>query len=147
MANLCTNCGTNIIRENNFCIYCGTKLKKEDNFCTNCGAKIDKSNIKPNKPLLKPINNNLEKERNRIAKEKAAQNKKSTIKKEMPSKKIEKTEITHGNYCSLNCRHCYEEFFDGGGGIVGDFDGEGYVEYSCLLGHPLSFGSFCKDYE
>ena len=68
-----------------------------------------------------------------------------TKEKEMNSKIENKT--VGGNYCDLKCRHCYEEFFDGGGGIVGDFDGEGYVEYSCLLGHPLSFGSFCKDYE
>ena len=31
--------------------------------------------------------------------------------------------------------------------IVGDFDSEGYVEYYCGLGHSLSYGSFCKDYE
>ena len=63
------------------------------------------------------------------------------------SKKIEKNEPVHGGYCNLNCRHCYEEFMDSGGGIVGDFDSEGYVEYYCGLGHSLSYGSFCKDYE
>jgi hypothetical protein len=47
----------------------------------------------------------------------------------------------------LNCRHCYEEFIDSGGGIVGDFDSEGYVEYYCRLGHPISFGRFCEDYD
>ena len=52
-----------------------------------------------------------------------------------------------GNYCDLKCRHCYEEFMDSGGGIVGDFDSEGYTEYYCHLGHSLSFGKFCEDYE
>ena len=75
--------------------------------------------------------------------------KKAKIKKEkeIHNKKIEKNEIAHGNYCNLNCRHCYEEFMDSGGGIVGDFDSEGYVEYYCRLGHSLSFGRFCEDYE
>ena len=67
--------------------------------------------------------------------------------KEIRSKKIEKKEIVHGSYCNLNCRHCYEEFMDSGGGITGDFDSEGYVEYYCRLGHHLSFGRFCEDYE
>ena len=75
--------------------------------------------------------------------------KKAKIKKEkeIHSKKIEKNETFHGKYCNLNCRHCYEEFMDSGGGIVGDFDSEGYVEYYCRLGHSLSFGRFCEDYE
>ena len=77
----------------------------------------------------------IEQRKARIAKEKAISN------------KIEKTEIVHGNYCDFNCRHCYEEFLDSRGGIVGDFDSEGYVEYYCQLGHSVSFGSFCEDYE
>lgn len=67
--------------------------------------------------------------------------------KEMPSEIIENNEIFQGNYCSLSCRHCYEEFLDSGGGIVGDFDSEGCVEYYCQLGHRVSFGSFCEDYK
>ena len=77
----------------------------------------------------------IEQRKARIAKEKAI------------SSKIEKTEIVHGNYCDFNCRYCYEEFLDSRGGIVGDFDSEGYVEYYCQLGHSLSFGSYCEDYE
>ena len=73
--------------------------------------------------------------------------KKAIITKEMMSKKIEKNETVNRGYCNLNCRHCYEEFIDSGGGIVGDFDSEGYVEYYCRLGHPISFGRFCEDYE
>ena len=73
--------------------------------------------------------------------------KKVIITKEMMSKKIEKNETVNRSYCNLNCRHCYEEFIDSGGGIVGDFDSEGYVEYYCRLGHPISFGRFCEDYE
>lgn len=52
-----------------------------------------------------------------------------------------------GGYCSFNCRHCYEEFFDSLGAIVADPVDEGYNDYYCRLGHSLSFGSFCKDYE
>ncbi len=77
-----------------------------------------------------------EKEKAKIAKE-----------KEMNSEKIEKNENTYGGHCSLYCRHCYEEFIDGGGGITGDFDDEGYIDYYCHLGHSLSFGRFCEDYE
>ena len=58
-----------------------------------------------------------------------------------------KKEKIRGGYCSLSCRHYYEEFLDSGGGIVGDFDSDGYVEYYCHLGHPISDGKFCKDYE
>ena len=52
-----------------------------------------------------------------------------------------------GGYCGFGCRHYYEEFFDDHGAIVGDFDGGGYVEYNCRLGHSVSNGGFCKDYE
>ena len=67
--------------------------------------------------------------------------------KEMGSARIQKPEIINGGYCSLNCRHCYEELFDSGGGIVGDLDDDGYTEYYCHLGHQISLGSFCEDYE
>lgn len=52
-----------------------------------------------------------------------------------------------GGYCGLSCKYCYEEFFDSGGAITADFDGGGYTEYYCSLGHTVSLGSFCKDYE
>ncbi len=74
------------------------------------------------------------------------QNVRITKEKEMNGK-IEKNKTVGGNYCDLKCRHCYEEFMDSGGGIVGDFDSEGYTEYYCHLGHSLSFGKFCEDYE
>lgn len=77
-----------------------------------------------------------EQEKVRIAKE-----------KERSSKKIEVTEINHGGYCGWSCKHYYEEFLDGGGGIVGDFDSEGSVDYYCSLGHSLVDGRFCDDYE
>ena len=64
----------------------------------------------------------------------------------MRSKKINETGMNNGGYCSLNCAHCYEEFLDNGGGIVGDFDSEGCVDYYCRLGHSISFGCFCDDY-
>ena len=74
--------------------------------------------------------------------------KKARIAKEREmNRKIEVNKRTNGGYCDLNCRHCYEEFIDGGGSIVGDFDSEGYVDYYCHLGHSISFGSFCEDYE
>ena len=67
--------------------------------------------------------------------------------KELERRRIEETTMHHGGYCSMNCRHYYEEFFDSGGGIVGDFDCEGYTEYYCNLGHQLCDGHFCEDYE
>lgn len=82
-----------------------------------------------------------------LKKAKTEQRKARIAKEEAMSRKIEKTQIVHGDYCSLNCRHCYEEFLDSDGGIVGDFDSGGYVEYYCRLGHPVSLGSFCEDYE
>ena len=72
---------------------------------------------------------------------------KITKEKEITYQKISKNEMRNGGYCSLNCRHCYEEFFDGGGGIVGDFDSAGYTEYYCHLGHSVVYGRFCEDYE
>ncbi len=67
--------------------------------------------------------------------------------KEMRSKKIENSAQTRGGYCSFNCIHYCEEFLDSQGGIVGDFDSGGYTEYYCNLGHNLSKGNYCKDYE
>ncbi|WP_407377070.1 zinc-ribbon domain-containing protein [Methanobrevibacter sp.] len=63
------------------------------------------------------------------------------------SKKEKENKPTSGGYCSFGCMHCYEEFFDGGGAIVGDFDGDGYVEYYCRLGHNLAFGRYCEDFK
>ncbi len=96
---------------------------------------IDEREIKH---FIKTVLDNLgeEQKKARIAKE-----------KEMNHVKIEENKMKHGGYCSLNCRHCYEEFFDGGGGIVGDFDSEGYTEYYCRLGHSIVHGRFCEDYE
>ena len=71
---------------------------------------------------------------------------KTATEKEIISKE-EKIEMNHGGYCDLNCIHCCEEFLDSGGGIVGDFDAEGYVEYYCDLGHSAFPGHFCEYYE
>ena len=70
-----------------------------------------------------------------------------TKEKEITNKKIENNKRIRGGYCGLGCRHFYEEFLDGGGAIVGDFDSDGYVEYYCHLGHSISFGCYCEDYE
>jgi len=215
--NFCTSCGTKLKNEGNFCINCGARIGKEDKFCTKCGAKIDMPDLKQKKPLLQSVQEALEKNRERIAKEKEAEERKilKTIdeifesdkikseirknnvrqkhvllikdrlkyklvherekmsdeeikyfiktelenvnkkqetviipkEKEMNRKKTEKTKTVRGGHCDFKCRHCYEEFLDSGGGIVGDFDSEGYTEYYCHLGHSLSFGSFCEDYE
>ena len=87
-----------------------------------------------------------EQEKARIAKEKAE---KARIAKEreMSKKRIEENERTYGGYCGYSCRHYYEEFLDRAGGIVGDFDSEGSVDYYCNLGHNLVEGRFCEDYE
>lgn len=139
--NFCTSCGTKLKNDNNFCMNCGAKIGKEDKFCMNCGAKIDRSDIKQKKTLLKSVQENMEKSRVKTTKEKVK------IPKEINRKKTGKTKTVRGGHCNLNCRHCYEEFLDSCGGLVGDFDSEGYTEYYCRLGHSLSFGSFCEDYE
>ena len=187
----------------NFCINCGAKIRKEDNFCTQCGTKIDRSDIKQNKNLSKPVINNTEKQKaeklkmideifesidnksktinnktrlhlisikgilkNKVINENISEEEihnilktelekmikeqkkvRTTKEKEIASKKIENNETSNGGYCDLSCMHCFEEFLDSCGGIVGDFDSEGYVEYYCNLGHSISYGSFCKDYE
>ena len=77
-----------------------------------------------------------EQEKARIAKE-----------KEMARKEATNNRRTYGGYCSISCRHYYEEFLDSGGAIVGDFDSDGYVEYYCGLGHSISNGRFCEYYE
>lgn len=124
----------------NYCTNCGTKVGKDDNFCRNCGIKIDKSDIKQD--------NNLGSLLSRV--EKASKKQRKTHPSKKNEKRIEKmaeNEMTSGDQCDFNCRHCYEEFFDNGGGIAGDFDSEGYTEYYCRLGHPISFGRICEDYE
>ncbi len=143
----------------NFCTNCGNKLRKDDNYCTNCGTKVDKSDIKENNKLFKSVKDKMEKEKIRMAEEIEEERKRAEAKekeerikakakeREMKNRKIERNERVRGGYCSLNCRHCYEEFFDSGGGIVGDFDSGGYSEYYCRLGHRISYGSFCEDYE
>lgn len=272
--NYCINCGTKIIKEDVYCTSCGTELRKDYNYCINCGTKIDKSNTNQNnhskststsaekekarkelekviggrlmyndafrKKLLengldtyntgKAIRQQVETEiitgkvksrevesrvdqliaEHKIQKEKEEKKKlkmideifeseeikseirknnidqtdvisiknslkdkiinkrekmiegeikyfiKSALKsmktipikeKEVGSARIQEPEIINGGYCSLNCRHCYEELFDSGGGIVGDLDDDGYIEYYCHLGHQISLGSFCEDYE
>ena len=88
-----------------------------------------------------------EQEKARLAKEREMENARIAREKEMKRKKIEEKERTYGGYCGLGCRHCYEEFLDSGGGIVGDFDSDGCVEYYCSLGHSVSHGRFCEYYE
>lgn len=97
------------------------------------------------------IKNELEKawiaeENARIAREKARiaeENTRIAEEKERTSKKIEK----NGGYCNYGCMHYREQFIDSGGGIDLDFTGEEIVDSYCALGHPLSYGSFCKYYE
>ena len=52
-----------------------------------------------------------------------------------------------GGYCSSTCRHYYEEILTPQG-ISIDYTDDMYgVDYCCSLGHSVSLGSFCKDYE
>ena len=52
-----------------------------------------------------------------------------------------------GGYCSYNCRYIEEEILTSSG-ISGDFTEDTIgVEYYCRLGHSVSIGGFCKDYE
>lgn len=131
----------------NFCTNCGHEIRKEDNFCTNCGTKIDRTDINQNNNIHKTVLEIIEKKK---AEEKAIKEQEKTKiakEKEMRNRKKEYAKPAHGGYCSLNCRHCYEEFLDSGGGIVGDFDSDGYVEYYCHLGHSIVYGRYCEDYE
>ena len=86
-----------------------------------------------------------EQEKVRIAKEQ--EKAKIAKEKELNRKKFENNKMNRGGYCGFGCKHYYEEFLDSGGGIVGDFDSDGYVEYYCNLGHSLADGRFCEDYE
>ncbi|WP_458405222.1 zinc-ribbon domain-containing protein [Methanobrevibacter sp.] len=117
----------------NFCIMCGNKLGKDDNYCTKCGTKIDKSDVKSADELLKTLYEIKEL--------------KKANKNQIKVNDTKDNEMSHGGYCDLNCIHCREEFLDSEGAIVGDFTSEGIVEYYCNLGHSISYGSFCKDYE
>ena len=65
----------------------------------------------------------------------------------MNSKKMDWNETGTGEYCDLNCIHCYEEFLDSDGEITGNFTADGNVEYYCTLNHDINFGNFCEDYE
>ena len=67
--------------------------------------------------------------------------------KERIIKEMEENELTRGGYCSSNCRHYYENFYDGEGRTPDDPDFDGYIGDDCNLGHSLQEGSFCKDYE
>lgn len=66
---------------------------------------------------------------------------------ELKKREMEYIRQYGGGYCGFSCRHYYEEYFDSHGGIVGDIDSEGYVEYYCNLGHTIADGKYCKDYE
>ena len=68
-------------------------------------------------------------------------------KNEMIIENTEEIEEISGGYCGFSCRYYREEFFSSCGGIEGDFDSEGYVEYYCALGYCISHGSFCEYYE
>lgn len=128
----------------NFCTNCGSKLEKYYNYCINCGTKIDKSDIKQHKPSS---NQNSNRKEIKKAKTVKVETPRITKQKEMSRKEIKENERASGGYCSLDCIHCYEEFYDSGGGLSSDYDSEGYVDYYCRLGHSISYGSFCEDYE
>ena len=119
-----------------FCTNCGTELRKEDNFCFNCGVKIDKSHMKQ-KPLFDSVTENMEKKKE----------KREPVKEDRSSAKIQKNETKDGGYCNLSCIHCHEEYFSSSGEIEGDFCSDGIVEYYCSLGHSVALGTFCKYYE
>lgn len=67
--------------------------------------------------------------------------------KEQKKREMEYIRQYGGGYCGFGCRHYFEEYFDSHGGIIGDIDNEGYVEYNCNLGHEIYNGKFCKDFQ
>lgn len=116
--------------------------------------KEDMSEEEIKRFIKKELEKAIKQEEARIAEEKrkariAEEREKARIaeKKERKRKELEWIEIHGGGYCSLNCVHCYEEFFDSHGAIIGNFEDYGYSEYYCSLGHHVSFGSLCEDYE
>jgi predicted nucleic acid-binding Zn ribbon protein len=52
-----------------------------------------------------------------------------------------------GGYCSSSCRYHYEEIITPNGISVDYTEDMCGVDYCCRLGHSVSYGSFCKDYE
>ena len=142
----------NVLLENGLDVFSdGQAIRKQ------VEKEIDSSQIKSEdvefrvKQLIQEYKIKKEKEKEEKKKKLEKANKKlrktRPPKEEMKSEKIEENRINNGGYCSLNCAHCYEEFLDSGGGIVGDFDSEGYVDYYCRLGHSIAFGRFCDDYK
>ena len=98
--------------------------------CTNCGTKLEDD-------YNYCINCGTKVNKTRISEE-----------KEIISEEIVEDEIVHGDYCDLNCRHCYEEIIDSDGGITADYSEDMCgVDYYCDLGHSIVYGSFCEDYE
>ena len=92
------------------------------------------------------INASKEMEKDRVARVEEITRKEKVMDSKQKSKKKAKP-VKEKGYCDLSCKHCYEEIFDSDGAIVGDFTDDGYTEYYCHLGHSVSFGSFCEDYE
>ena len=138
--------GNELLKNGLDVFYTGKAIRKQvENEINNGQIKSGEVKSRVNQLIIEyKIKKEKEDEKARIDKEKEE---KSRLTEEIRSKKIEEKEIINRNYCSLSCKHCYEEFLDSGGGIVGDFDSEGYTEYYCHLGHRISFGSFCKDFE
>ncbi|WP_405274128.1 zinc-ribbon domain-containing protein [Methanobrevibacter sp.] len=68
------------------------------------------------------------------------------IRKEQEMIRKEMIENGEAGYCGFGCRYFYEEFLDDHGGIVGDFDSGGIVDYYCGLGHSAYPGKFCEYY-
>ena len=62
-------------------------------------------------------------------------------------KEIKENATINGGYCNFSCMHCFEEFLNSDGEIVGDFTSGVMFDYYCNLGHSVAFGRFCEDYE
>lgn len=108
--------------------------------------EIDSGKIKSGE-VEDRINQLMQENKIRIDQKRAEEEARIAKEKEMRRKQIENTPPTRGGYCSFTCIHFYEEFFDSYGGIVGDMEIDGYVEYYCNLGHHICEGCYCEDYE
>ena len=177
MNNFCIYCGNKLRKDDNFCPNCGNRIDKSDNpsvpdemekkkakrelkrviggkfiYHKSFGNKLYYNGLDLS-VVGRAIRDQLEREieSGQIRSEDIESRTDQLIAEHKIKHEEEKArmakEAEEQQRIKKGCQHCYEEFLDSAGGIVGDFDEGGYVEYYCNLGHPLAFGRYCEYYE